>query len=175
MSHRLTRRPFPRYAFLPGRHPHPERDNEGHGHDVGGRVAAMSADETIRWGFDLFTHGYYWEAHEAWEALWTASPRASQQRPLTKGLILLAAAGVKLRTGKSEAAARHASRSSLLLRNIEVDEADRFKALCGVAPSALADFADQVALEPEAVDADVGAAPASAPVFASLLPRSRPP
>ncbi|TGQ49534.1 DUF309 domain-containing protein, partial [Mesorhizobium sp. M1C.F.Ca.ET.210.01.1.1] len=27
----------------------------------------------FRWGIDLFNHGYYWEAHEAWEPLWHAA------------------------------------------------------------------------------------------------------
>nr|WP_244447982.1 DUF309 domain-containing protein [Neorhizobium vignae] len=51
-------------------------------------------------GQDLFNHGYYWEAHEAWEGLWQAAKRGSQLRAFLKGLILLSAAGVKIREGK---------------------------------------------------------------------------
>ncbi|MER9007639.1 DUF309 domain-containing protein [Mesorhizobium sp. M0862] len=30
----------------------------------------------FRWGIDLFNHGYYWEAHEAWEPLWQTANQA---------------------------------------------------------------------------------------------------
>jgi hypothetical protein len=59
-------------------------------------------------GIDLFNHGYYWEAHEAWDPLWQAANRSTPHRLLFKGLILLAAAGVKIREGKQVAATRHA-------------------------------------------------------------------
>ena len=161
-------RHLPRYAYLPGRHPHPVRDVDGHTYDTGRSTAALSSDEAIRWGFDLFTLGYYWEAHEVWEEPWARSLRTSQRWTLMKGLILLAASGVKLRTGKAVAAARHARRSSSLLRQIGGQESVTFEALCGVTPSAIADLADEIAIAPDAIDAEVGALPASAPVFASL-------
>jgi uncharacterized protein len=31
--------------------------------------ASLSSD-AFGWGLDVFNHGYYWEAHEAWEGLW---------------------------------------------------------------------------------------------------------
>ena len=46
-------------------------------------------------GLDLFNHGYYWEAHEAWEGLWQVADRDGPLRMLFKGLIMLSAAGVK--------------------------------------------------------------------------------
>jgi predicted metal-dependent hydrolase len=63
------------------------------------------------WGLDLFNHGYYWEAHEAWEGLWQVVDRGGPSRMLFKGLILLSAAGVKIREGKHAAAVRHAGRA----------------------------------------------------------------
>ncbi|WP_292396668.1 DUF309 domain-containing protein, partial [Mesorhizobium sp.] len=51
---------------------------------------------------DLFNHGYYWEAHEAWEPLWHTAKQSTQHRLFFKGLILLAAAArVKIREGES--------------------------------------------------------------------------
>ena len=46
-------------------------------------------------GCDLFNHGYYWEAHETWEGLWNACGRSGTTADFLKGLIKLAAAGVK--------------------------------------------------------------------------------
>ncbi|WIJ26896.1 DUF309 domain-containing protein [Devosia sp. RR2S18] len=59
---------------------------------------------------DLFNHGYYWEAHEAWEDVWQLSE--GQQRLYLKALILLCAAGVKVREQKTSAAMRHGSRAA---------------------------------------------------------------
>jgi hypothetical protein len=51
-------------------------------------------------GVDLFNAGCYWEAHEAWEALWLAHGRRGPTAVVLKGLIKLAAAGVKVRQGR---------------------------------------------------------------------------
>jgi hypothetical protein len=53
--------------------------------------ASLGADVFL-WGLDLFNHGYYWEAHEAWEGLWQVVDRGGPSRMLFKGLILLSAA-----------------------------------------------------------------------------------
>ncbi len=62
-------------------------------------------------GIDLFNHGYYWEAHEAWEALWHAAGRKGPIADFLKGLIKLAASGVKSLEGSSVGRARHARRA----------------------------------------------------------------
>ncbi len=108
-------RPFPAYAYLPGRMPHPVRDAAGHSHGAAPHDAPGVA---WRWGLDLFNHGYYWEAHEAWEGPWRAAADEAT-RALLKGLILLAAAGVKLREGKDAAAVRHAGRAAALFRAVD--------------------------------------------------------
>ena len=41
-------------------------------------------------GIDLFNHGLYWEAHEAWEEAWTPD-RHGPDRGFYKGLIQVAA------------------------------------------------------------------------------------
>ena len=50
-------------------------------------------------GIDLFNHGYYWEAHEMWEALWHRTGGDAVTAMFLKGLIKLTAAGVKIREG----------------------------------------------------------------------------
>ena len=74
-------RPLPPYTFIPGRTPHPVSDPAGHMH--GKTLERPPAPDPSRWqesraylvGVDLFNHGFYWEAHEAWEGLWHACGR----------------------------------------------------------------------------------------------------
>jgi hypothetical protein len=70
------------------------------------------APEHLR-AIDLFNHGYFWEAHEAWEALWHLAPRGSPERIALKALIQSAAALLKRDLGHLAAAGR-LFRSSLL-------------------------------------------------------------
>lgn len=116
----LPEKPFPPYSYVPGMHPHPRSDKRGHsyGRDEPPLTTAVlgdpAASEPFRYGLDLFNHGYYWEAHEAWEALWLAARREQATQPLAhlvKALIKLAAAGVKLREGNAAGAQRHARRA----------------------------------------------------------------
>jgi hypothetical protein len=60
----------------------------------------------------LFDAGYYWEAHEAWETLWHANGRRGATADVLKGLIKLAAAGVKVREGQPHGVITHARRAS---------------------------------------------------------------
>jgi predicted metal-dependent hydrolase len=64
---------------------------------------------------DLFNHGYFWEAHEAWEGLWKGAVETSL-REFLKGLIKLAAAEVKRLEGNAVGVARHRARASELFR-----------------------------------------------------------
>jgi hypothetical protein len=66
------------------------------------------------YGLDLFNHGYYWEAHEAWEGLWHACGRRGRTADFLKGLIKLAAAGVKARAGQPRGVQDHAHRAAEL-------------------------------------------------------------
>ena len=52
------------------------------------------------YGVDLFNHGYYWEAHEAWEGLWRAAGKTGLAARFLKGLIKLTAAAIKVREGR---------------------------------------------------------------------------
>jgi hypothetical protein len=74
--------------------------------------------EEYLYGIDLFNHGYYWEAHEAWEAVWHAAGRTGRIADFLKALIKLAAAAVKAREGSPTGAARHAHRCRELLDTI---------------------------------------------------------
>ncbi|ESW67076.1 hypothetical protein X772_34820 [Mesorhizobium sp. LSJC280B00] len=105
------------------------------------------------WGIDLFNHGYYWEAHEAWEGLWQVADRRAPLRMLFKGLILLSAAGVKIREGKHAAAVRHAGRAAALLRRL-MNAPDRaFERALGMSLAVLAEQAEAAATIPAASQA----------------------
>ena len=101
----VPNRPLPPYAYLPGRHPHPIRDPGGHSY--GSEPDEAEAPDPTRWrecgdylyGIDLFNHGFYWEAHEAWEGLWHACGRRGVTANYLQALINFAAAGFKARWG----------------------------------------------------------------------------
>ena len=95
-------RPFPPYAFLPGRDPHPTRDPQGHSFDTDEdspgyfSPADWRASVEYLWGVDLYNHGYLWEAHEAWEGLWHEAKHDRDQAEFLQGLIQCAAASLKI-------------------------------------------------------------------------------
>ena len=106
--------PLPPYPSCPGGPwPHPTGSPQGHS---AGRapepVAPIEAERLGRVrrricrGVALFNAGYYWEAHEAWEGLWHAHGRRGPTADVLKGLIKLAAAGVKVRE-RQRARRRH--------------------------------------------------------------------
>lgn len=116
--------PFPPYAYVPGRYPHPTGDPAGHSFGVEPPVPAKVEPEKwqeIRpylYGIDLFNGGFYWESHVAWESLWLACGRSGGVADLLKGLIKLAAAGVKALEGKPEGVKSHSGRAAELWREV---------------------------------------------------------
>jgi uncharacterized protein len=117
----LPDQPFPPYAFVPGRFPHPVSDPAGHSF---GQEPVPTPLDPARWwtcrpylfGLDLFNGGFFWEAHTQWECVWlTTRPRPGLRSPaptaqlsgFLKGLIRLAAAGVKIREGNLRGVASH--------------------------------------------------------------------
>jgi hypothetical protein len=121
----LPEEPMPAYSYVPGKFPHPIRDPAGHSF---GEAAEEVADfDPRRWrksraylrGIDLFNHGFYWEAHESWEAVWNAAGRQGTVADFMKGLIKLAAACVKAREGSAIGVARHATRGDKLFRELQ--------------------------------------------------------
>ena len=166
----LPQKNFPPYAYLPGKEPHPVRDPMGHSYHVEPILVAAEASlgsDVFLWGLDLFNHGYYWEAHEAWESLWQVAERGSSLRMLFKGLILLSAAGVKVREGKHAAAVRHAGRAAALLRRLMKVPDRAFEGALGMSPAALAEYAEAAARIPAGLQATAPGQPH--PVFDFVL------
>jgi uncharacterized protein len=116
--------------------PHPQSDPAGHsyGHpdDPPDPLTELNGNSNAAWlwAIDLFNHGYYWEAHEVWESLWHVAGQRGGTADFLKGLIKLAAAGVKAREGNAEGVRRHAARARELFTpfrgtvrfGLEVDE-----------------------------------------------------
>lgn len=122
---RYSSRPFPPYSYVPGSGtPHPVSDPSGHMYGEAEQKTApldpahYHQSEIYLYAVDLFNHNYYWEAHEAWEALWHAAGRSGIEADFLKGLIKLAAAGVKQREGNPAGVGRHALRAIELLSSL---------------------------------------------------------
>ncbi len=153
-------RRLPPYSYVPGRLPHPVSDPAGHSYGLHaispgevqqGPVASVSlvsgwqACSDYLFGIDLFNHGFYWEAHETWEQVWIACGRSGREADFLKGLIKLAAAGVKLREGRPIGVQRHAARARELFQLISENLIDGLTAhLGGLDLSALCDAAEKI-------------------------------
>jgi predicted metal-dependent hydrolase len=110
---------MPPYAFVPGGPwPHPTGSPQGHSAGRGAEPKEpiqgdhWSLSEAYLRGVALFNAGYYWEAHESWEALWHAHGRRGPTAELLKGLIKLAASGVKVRQRQRHGVVTHAQRAA---------------------------------------------------------------
>ena len=114
-------RPLPAYAYRPGRGPHPRRSPGGH--SFGAPEAAARAHSPADWrrdeaylrGCDLHDAGYFWEAHESWEAGWHARERQGDAADLLKALIQTAAAHLKSLMGEPRGVELLADKSHRLL------------------------------------------------------------
>ena len=118
---RYTTKALPPYSYVPGHTPHPVSDPMGHRYGQPEEVAPpldpadWGDSMAYRYGVDLFNHGYYWEAHEAWESLWHRAGRRGPIGDWLKALIKLAAAAVKAREGNPHGVERHARRAMELV------------------------------------------------------------
>ena len=91
---------FPEYRYVPGRSPHPIRHPKGHmyqqeRHWEPGQT--WGSDLQFLYATDLFDHGYYWEAHEQWEACWKRAQ--GKERLCIQGLIKISASILKHHMG----------------------------------------------------------------------------
>ncbi len=147
-------RPLPPYTHIPGITPHPLRDPAGHSFVEPRSIADVLSQSTegealtsqnlsrqseFQWGVRLFDAGFYWEAHEAWESLWHRAGRRGVLADYLKGLIKLAAAGVKVREHNASGVERHARRASELFQSVmlHVEQAGN-RELASALPSLIA-------------------------------------
>jgi len=122
---RYTTSAFPAYRHVPGQNPHPVNDPRGHSyHPPGSSPPQVEYQPPQHWqrsrdylfGCDLYNHGYWWEAHEAWEGLWQLTDKSGVQGHFLQGLIQVSAAHLKLYQGLSRGVVELIRRSTEHLR-----------------------------------------------------------
>jgi len=124
---------LPPLPHLPGRTPRPPEALFAplkEGLSAAMDPAALAASPAFREGLRACRAGYYWEAHELWEAVWMCLPPAGAERLILRGVIQLANAGLKRRMGRKAAAAR-----ILVLADDALAEGTRRRGLAGLALS----------------------------------------
>lgn len=121
---RLSSDPLPRYRFVPGRSPHPRRDRAGHSYGrpepraERAEAAAWRSSRLYLFGIDLYNLGYFWESHEAFEALWHAAGEASPEKRFFQAIIQVAASNLKYFMGADSAGRALAERALAKLSDI---------------------------------------------------------
>jgi hypothetical protein len=93
-------------------------------------------------GVDLFNHGCYWEAHEAWEHRWLPLTEEDPHRTFLQGLIQAAAALLKIRLQDPDSASTiwQRGRNRLLL----TDQENRSETYQGIELAPLITSIDQI-------------------------------
>ncbi len=131
----LPDRPFPPYAYLPGRDAHPTRDPKGHSYGEELETSECSSPHDWRdnaeylWGVDLYNHGFLWEAHEAWEGLWHPAKRDPVLAGFFQGLIQCAAACLKIPMEQPAGLARLSTMGTQKLEEVEREVGEEFMGL----------------------------------------------
>ena len=100
---------LPQQAYLPGKTGRPEEDAYDWIRDrTPERVDETTLDETVSWhyGLRLLREGFYWEAHEVLEPIWTACAPNSRERYMVQGIIQIANAALQAELEKPRAASR---------------------------------------------------------------------
>lgn len=108
----------PGHAYVPGR-------NERHPEDLFDRfkiglsdVHHLALNETLAWqmGCAFLREGFFWEAHEIFEAVWMACPPNTPEKLLVQAIIQRANAYLKREMGQDRATARLIQASEQLAR-----------------------------------------------------------
>jgi predicted metal-dependent hydrolase len=143
---------LPRWAYLPGKTPAPDRAPLERAKALVPKAYENGVDPrdpAFRYGLALHDAGFFWEAHEVWEAVWKAAPKNGCDRLVLRALIQLANAGLKLRMGRPQAAAR-------LVEEARGELAEAVRRGCaaeagGLAAASLEDLMTTVAVSPDVV------------------------
>ena len=93
---------LPAYRHVPGRTPHPTRDERGHAYGRPPEPTPPDLNRTppgacpsLLYGIDLFNQRYWWECHEVLEALWRSAGPGSAASHVLQAVIQCAAAHLK--------------------------------------------------------------------------------
>jgi predicted metal-dependent hydrolase len=141
---------LPRWTHLPGTTPEADREPLEAAKALVPITFAdgVPADHpAFRYGLRLHDGGFFWEAHEVWEAVWKAAPKNGCDRLVLRALIQLANAKLKLRMSRVRAAAR-------LVEEARAELAEAGRRGCaaetgGLAAASLEDLMTTVAVSPD--------------------------
>ena len=117
----MTSLSLPRWAHRPGRTEAPDRTPL---EEAKRRLPARyegevpADDEIVRYGLRLHDEGFFWEAHEVWEAVWKAAPMNGRDRLALRALIQIANAGLKRALRQPRAVERLVRESQDLLTEL---------------------------------------------------------
>jgi len=160
LSRYCPARKLPPYSYVTGLFPHPTRHERGHSFGIA-EAPPMPLDpdtyrenEVYAYALDLFNHGFYWEAHEAWESLWHAAGRRGRTADFLKGLIKLAAAGVKAREGRAAGVKLHGERAAELFNEVWAQFSPSAERLFGLSLSELIRAARRIASDAQQLAGD---------------------
>jgi hypothetical protein len=112
---RRKRLPLPTVRYVPDQSPRAVRDEVRAFLDrvLGDQEASgvRAAQRRFRYGWRLFSAGFFWEAHEVWEPLWRRAAPGSGDEAVLHGLLVASAAALRAEVGKRDAASRLAKRA----------------------------------------------------------------
>lgn len=122
---------FPPYVFVPGENPHPKKSGghmEGEGDPIAPPIDLSHPEKNsfLRYSLDLYNHGYWWESHVYFEALWNTHERQGSVADFLKAMIKLGAAGVKISIGQKQSALGHFDRAKELFESVKKSEGPEF-------------------------------------------------
>ena len=129
---RRTEQDLPPYRYVPGLLPHPFRHEGGHMYTDGSApteapwIPQARPSEDIRFCYaaDLFDQRFYWEAHEAWEAMWHSAEDGTAVRDLLQSLIQYAASALQHHMGHQRGSASLLTRADDRLKPWRADLGD---------------------------------------------------
>lgn len=146
----LPSAPLPGYTYVTGAGlPHPYRDAKGHSYPRKNRTPKPLVPEdwaenrAYLLAVDYFNFGYYWEAHDGWERLCRVSGAESIVGQFLKGLVKMAAAGMKVREQSIHGVRRHAASAGEVFADIAAECGTDF--YCGLELTMLQFAADRAA------------------------------
>ena len=123
MKRYCPNREFPPYPFIPTQNLNPNRVGgyrEGIPDPISIKIEKYNYNnhEDYLFAVDLINHGYYWESHVYFEAIWHAHHRKGNVASYCKALVKIAAGAIKHKQGRTESAKRLFEGSKNILQKL---------------------------------------------------------
>lgn len=85
-----------------------------------------AGNDHLRYAIDLFNHGYFWESHVYFEAIWNVHGRKGSIADFMKGMIKLGAAAIKFKLNHPMSGRAHLARAMELFDFVKSLEGSEF-------------------------------------------------